>query len=67
MMKNAFCFTIKALFVLKKENGLIRKICLISKSITSQPDQQTIAIYILTNISRSKDNQSMKAGQLSRI
>ena len=32
--------------------------------MTSQPAQQTIAIYILTNISRSKDNQAMKYGQL---
>ena len=30
----------------------------------SQPGQQTITIYILTNISRSKDNQAMKYGQL---
>ena len=32
--------------------------------MTSQPGQQTITIYILTNISRSKDNQAMKYGQL---
>ena len=30
----------------------------------SQPGQQTIAIYILPNISRSKDNQRMKFVQL---
>ena len=29
-----------------------------------QPDQQTIAIHILTNIPISKDNQTMKIGQL---
>ena len=32
--------------------------------MTSQPGQQTIAIDILPNISRSKDNQTMKCGQL---
>ena len=30
----------------------------------SQPGLQTIAIHILFNISRSKDNQTMKFGQL---
>ena len=37
---------------------------LISKSMTSQPGKQTIAIHILHNISRIKDNQAMKLGQL---
>ena len=32
--------------------------------MTSQPHQQTIAIHILTNISRSKSNRAMKFGQL---
>ena len=32
--------------------------------MTSQPGQQTIAIHILHNISRSNDNQIMKFGQL---
>ena len=32
--------------------------------MTSQPGKQTIAIHILTNISRSKGNQTMKLGQL---
>ena len=32
--------------------------------MTSQPGLQTIAIYILPNISQSKDNQTMKFGQL---
>ena len=32
--------------------------------MTSQPGQQTIAIHILPNISRSKGNQAMKFGQL---
>ena len=32
--------------------------------MTSQPGQQTTAIHILTNISRSKGNQAMKLDQL---
>ena len=33
--------------------------------MTSQPDYQAIAIHTLPNISRSKDNQIMKFGQLN--
>ena len=32
--------------------------------MTLQPGLQTIAIHILSNISRSKGNQTMKFGQL---
>ena len=32
--------------------------------MTSEPGYQTIAINVFTNISRSKDNQAMKFGQL---
>ena len=32
--------------------------------MTSQTGQQTFAIHIFTNTSRSKDNQTMKFGQL---
>ena len=46
------------------ENGLIRKLRLISKFMASQPRKQTIMIPILPNISRSKANQTMKFGQL---
>ena len=46
------------------KNGLIRKIRLILKFVTSQPGQQTIAINILANISRRKNNQKMKLSQL---
>ena len=46
------------------KNGLIRKLRLTLKLITSQPGLQTIAIHILPNISRSKGNQTMKFGQL---
>ena len=37
---------------------------LISKFMTLQPGKQTIVIHILPNISKSKDNQTMKFGQL---
>ena len=47
-----------------QKNGLIRKINIISKFITSQPGKQTIAIHSLPNISRIKGNQKMKFGQL---
>ena len=46
-----------------RKNGSIRKIRLISKSMTSQPDEETFAIHTLPNISRSKGNQVMKFGQ----
>ena len=32
--------------------------------MTSQPGKQTIAIRLLPNISRTKDNQAIKCGQL---
>ena len=51
MIKNAFYFTLK--------NGLIRK-----KSMMSHLVQKTIAIHIMINISRSKDNQTITFGQL---
>ena len=75
-MKNAFYFSLKALFILKifkflsqlfdhvEKNGLIRKIRLILKFMTSQPGKQAITIHILPNISKSKDNQTMKFGKL---
>ena len=47
-----------------RKNGSIKKSRLISKSMTSQPGWQTIAIHILTSISRSKGNQTKKCGQL---
>ena len=71
MMKNAFYFTLKVLFVLKiskflswlfghVSKRLIKKVRLISIFMTSQ----TIVKHILHNISRSKGNQAMKFGQL---
>ena len=32
--------------------------------MTSQPGLQTVAIHIFPNISRSKDNQTIKFGQV---
>ena len=46
------------------KTGFIRKIRFISKFVTSQPEKHTIAIHGLPYISRSKDNQIMKFGQL---
>ena len=46
------------------KNGLIRKIRLISKFMTSQSRKQTITIQVLPNISISKWNQTMTFGQL---
>ena len=46
------------------KNGLIRKIRLISKFITPQSKKQTIAMHILSNISRRKNNLTTKFGQL---
>ena len=43
MMKNALYVILKALFVL----GVIKKIRLILKFMTSQPGQETIAIHTL--------------------
>ena len=51
-------------FSVMQKNGLIRKIRLISKFMTSQPGNQSNAIHTLPNISRSKDNQKMKLGLL---
>ena len=75
MLKNAFYFTFKVIsfsrylnfcldFLVMYKNGLIRKIRLISKFMTSQPRKETTAIHILPYISGSKDNQTMKFGQL---
>ena len=47
-----------------RKNGSIRKVRLISKSMTLQHGSQTIAIHILPNISRTKGNQAMNFGQL---
>ena len=51
--------------MVKYEGGLIRKIPLISKFMTSRTGKQVITIHILLHISRSKGNQNMKFGQLA--
>ena len=51
-------------FLVTQENGLIRNLGLISKCMTSSTEKQIITIHMLPNISRSKDNQSRKFGQL---
>ena len=47
-----------------QENGLIRKIRLLSKFMASQIGKQIIMIHILPNISRSKGSETNKFGQL---
>ena len=78
MMKNVFYFTSKVIFIRKifkffswlfghvMKNGLIRKVRLISKFMTSQPGKQIIVIHRLPNIPRSKGNHAMKFGQLAK-
>ena len=62
MFSRYLCFYHDLLFM--QENGLIRKTRSTSKFMTSQPGLQTIGIRILPNISQSKDNQTIKFGQL---
>ena len=63
-----FSFSIYLLFCLDflvmYQNGLIKKIKLISDFMTSQPGLQVIVIHTLPNIWRIKGNQTMKFGQL---
>ena len=47
-----------------KKKGLMRKARSNSKFMMSQPGQQTITIYILPNISRSKSNRAIKFGKV---
>ena len=75
LMKSAFYFASKAFplsrylsfcldFFVLYQNGLVKKIRLISNFLTSQTGKQTFAIHILPIISRRKSNQTMKFGQL---
>ena len=68
MMKNFFRSQDILVFVTTfwscRKNNLIRKIGLTSKFMTSQPGLQTISIQILSNISRSQGNQTIKFDQL---
>ena len=65
VMKNAFYFILKALFILKIFKYFNCWRYLISKFITSQTMKQIITMCILPNISRSKDNQTVKCGHLT--
>ena len=74
LIKNAFYFILKAIFVLKIFkflSGLFgyvekarRRRKLISKFMTSQPGYQAITVHILPNILRSRGNQTIKFVQL---
>ena len=75
-MKSAFLFYVKSsfrsqdieifvkTFWLCRKNGLVKKITLPSKFMTSQLSLQAIVIHVLANITHSKDNQTMKFGHL---
>ena len=72
-MKNAFYFTLKAVVVLKIFKFLSWNFSLVEKRLDEKDKvnfkkkrkrKKTMTIYILPNISRSKDNQIMKLGQL---
>ena len=54
-----FVFT----FYTLQKIGRIRNQSKITKFVTSQPGKQTIRKHIITNISRSNDNQPMKFSQ----
>ena len=61
--------TIKPIFVvvslLLMQKAALKKLKLIAKLMVSQNEQQIIAILILPNISRNKDNQAVKLGQIT--
>ena len=67
-----WCFIFKILtffpdFLITWKDGLIRKIMLVSKfmTMTLYTRKQIITIYVLPNISISKDSQAMKFFQLT--
>ena len=62
MIKNGFYLTLKAFFIQK--NRLITKIRLISKSMISQPGTTNNCNTYIAHISKSKDCQTVKFGQL---
>ena len=63
-LESSFCSQDIKVFVMTfwscRKNGLIRKIRLTSKFMMSQPSLQTIAVYIIPNVSQSKYSQAMK-------
>ena len=46
------------------KNGLIKRLSLIPKFMTSKTGKRIMTIHILPNILRSKDNQALRFGQL---
>ena len=74
MMKNVVYFILKALFVVKiiiffpffgyVGNQLDKKLRLVSEFAMLYTGKQKVTILMLPNISRSKNNQAMKFGQL---
>ena len=52
------------MFLVMYKNGLILKLRLISTFMKFSSGKQIITIHILPNISRSKENQTMKFGNL---
>ena len=64
MMKNAFYFCPDFFCHVWKRLDKKARLMLISQFMTPQPGKQIITIYILANISRSKDDQTLKFVQL---
>ena len=66
MMKNAFYFILKLFSFSRYLNFCLGILVmrLISKLLTSQAGKQTITTHILPNTSRSKDNHTLKFGQV---
>ena len=60
----SFVESLPLIFWIMEENGLIKKLRLIPKYLASSTGKEIIPIHILFNITRSKDNQKMKFGQL---
>ena len=67
-LESSFCFQDIKVFVTTlsscRKNGLIRKIRLTSKFMMSQPGLQTLAVYIILNVSQYKYSKAIKFGQL---
>ena len=64
MMKNAFYFILKSLFVLEIFKFLSWLLGHVEKTTWLERSGYLKYIHILPNISRSKDNQTMQFGQL---
>ena len=66
-LSNSFtssCFFVAPELMATQKNGLMKKVLLVLTFMTSQSEKQTIALYTVPNISRSKSNQTMRLGQL---